>query len=255
MKVSMTHGHVKSVQQENRGLCGLPVQQQSPELASSGDCKTQLNADRMSFRNLEIELSPPGFLYSRTKRCLDLSVSAIAFIPFIFICSLISILNEIWSPGPLFFKQSRIGHRGEPFTLIKFRTMIVDKECMDSLLTADRDPRITRVGKLLRRTRLDELPQLINVIRGEMSWIGPRPEATALSKLYQRTLPNYKYRHIILPGITGWAQINQGHVTKIKDIRTKLSYDLFFIKNASIWLELRILFRTIPILISGYGAK
>ncbi len=133
--------------------------------------------------------------------------------------------------------------------------MLSSEECARNLLTADCDPRITKVGKFLRKTRIDELPQLLNVLRGEMSWVGPRPEATELSKHYQQVVPYYQSRHIILPGITGWAQVNQGHVTQIDDVHKKLDYDLFFIRNYSIWLEILIAIRTVKIVFSGYGAK
>jgi lipopolysaccharide/colanic/teichoic acid biosynthesis glycosyltransferase len=106
-----------------------------------------------------------------------------------------------------------------------------------------------------QRSRIDELPQLFNVLKGEMSWIGPRPEAIALSEWYEAELPFYSYRHIVRPGITGWAQINQGHVTNLDDIRAKLQYDFYYIKNFSYWLDLLIVFRTIVVMASGFGAR
>jgi lipopolysaccharide/colanic/teichoic acid biosynthesis glycosyltransferase len=122
-------------------------------------------------------------------------------------------------------------------------------------MTKKDDERVTRLGRFLRRTRIDELPQLFNILRGEMSWIGPRPEAIALSEWYQGELPFYSYRHIVRPGITGWAQVNQGHVTNLEDIGTKLQYDFYYIKNFSYWIDLLIVFRTFIVLVSGYGAK
>jgi len=139
--------------------------------------------------------------------------------------------------------------------LIKFRTMAASEETTKNLLTLIGDPRITLVGKTLRRTRLDEIPQILNVLRGEMSWIGPRPEASPLAMQYERSLPNYHYRHTILPGVTGWAQVNQGHVIGPNDIERKLVYDLYFIQNSSFWLESWIVLRTVKIMISGYGAR
>ena len=122
-------------------------------------------------------------------------------------------------------------------------------------MTADGDARITRVGAFLRRTRIDELPQLINVIRGEMSWIGPRPEAFALATWYEEELPYYSYRHIVRPGLTGWAQVNQGHVSDLPSVHDKLRYDFFYIKHFSLWLDMLILLRTARIVVTGFGAK
>jgi lipopolysaccharide/colanic/teichoic acid biosynthesis glycosyltransferase len=122
-------------------------------------------------------------------------------------------------------------------------------------MTMSNDSRITRVGRLLRRTRLDELPQIINILRGEMSWIGPRPEAEPLSRWYEAELPFYRYRHIVPPGITGWAQVNQGHVSDLNQVMDKLHYDFFYIKNFSPWLDALIVVKTVQTVISGFGSK
>jgi len=121
--------------------------------------------------------------------------------------------------------------------------------------TQDNDPRITRLGRYLRRTRIDELPQVLNILRGEMSWIGPRPEAEALSRWYEEELPFYRYRHIVPPGITGWAQVNQGHVFEIDQVTDKLQYDFYYIKNFSPTLDVLILAKTIGTVITGFGAR
>ncbi|TIP99650.1 MAG: sugar transferase, partial [Mesorhizobium sp.] len=117
------------------------------------------------------------------------------------------------------------------------------------------DTRITRLGQFLRKSRIDELPQAINILRGEMSWIGPRPEALVLSKWYEAELPFYRYRHIVRPGITGWAQVNQGHVAAVDDVLEKLHYDFYYIKNFSPWLDVLIVFRTIRTMLTGFGAR
>jgi lipopolysaccharide/colanic/teichoic acid biosynthesis glycosyltransferase len=122
-------------------------------------------------------------------------------------------------------------------------------------ITRSADTRITPIGRTLRRTRLDELPQLFNVLKGEMSLIGPRPEAIALSTWYEESIPFYHYRHIIRPGITGWAQVNQGHVTDVDDIREKLNFDFYYVKNYSIWLDILIVFRTVAIMFNGFGSR
>src|SRR5690606_16733904 len=121
--------------------------------------------------------------------------------------------------------------------------------------TVERDARITGPGRFLRRCRLDELPQILNILRGEMSWIGPRPEAVPLSRLYESGLPFYRYRHIVRPGITGWAQVNQGHVAAVDEVLDKLHYDFFYIKNFSIWLDMLITLRTIRVVLTGKGAR
>jgi lipopolysaccharide/colanic/teichoic acid biosynthesis glycosyltransferase len=122
-------------------------------------------------------------------------------------------------------------------------------------ITRDGDDRITRIGRFLRRTRIDELPQIWNILRGEMSWIGPRPEAMALSEWYEAELPFYIYRHIVRPGISGWAQVNQGHVSDLESVFEKLHYDFYYIKNFSAWLDLLILARTIATVVTGMGAR
>ena len=165
------------------------------------------------------------------------------------------------STGPVLFRQERMGYRGLPFIMYKFRTMrpraaVGDEEAArEDAMTRAQDDRITRVGRFLRKWRIDELPQIINVFRGEMSWIGPRPEAVALSRWYEAEIPFYLYRHIVRPGLTGWAQVNQGHVTSVEDVWEKLNFDFYYVKNFSAWLDALILFRTIPTMLSGYGSK
>jgi len=122
-------------------------------------------------------------------------------------------------------------------------------------MTQSDDDRITRVGRFLRQTRLDELPQILNIVRGEMSWIGPRPEAVPLSQWYENEIPFYSYRHIIRPGISGWAQVQQGHVTDLDAVSQKLAYDFYYVKHFSAWLDMVITFRTIPTMIGGFGAR
>jgi lipopolysaccharide/colanic/teichoic acid biosynthesis glycosyltransferase len=127
-------------------------------------------------------------------------------------------------------------------------------DLMQAVTRAD-DPRITKLGAFLRRSRIDEIPQIINVIKGEMSFIGPRPEAEVLSQHYEEMIPFYRYRHIVYPGISGWAQVNQGHVTDVDDVREKLHYDFYYIKNFSAWLDLLIVAKTIRTMLTGFGSK
>lgn len=169
----------------------------------------------------------------------------------------IALAIRLDTPGPVLFRQERMGYRGKVFTVYKFRSMRVEpagEGGREHAMTRPGDGRITRVGRFLRHSRLDELPQALNILRGEMSWIGPRPEALALSNWYEGELPFYRYRHIVRPGITGWAQVNQGHVTEVGDVLEKLHYDFYYIKNFSPWLDLVILLRTVRVMMSGHGA-
>jgi lipopolysaccharide/colanic/teichoic acid biosynthesis glycosyltransferase len=207
----------------------------------------------------------PNQAYIKIKQALDWLVALAVLVltsPLLF---MLVLAIRLETPGPALFCQQRVGYRGAVFTVYKFRTMCdgenADRGSMDGMadreraITHDDDARITRIGRVLRRTRLDELPQAINVLRGEMSWLGPRPEAVALSRWYETELPFYAYRHIVLPGITGWAQVNQGHVTAVDEVREKLHYDFYYIKNFSPWLDLVIIMRTIRIMLTGFGAK
>ena len=203
----------------------------------------------------------PNAPYMSLKRLVDI-VGALVLIPF---CALpfavLAVLIRMDSPGKAFFIQERVGYRGKTFRMVKFRTMRErtvadsDEQQRADAMTKSDDDRITAIGRFLRRTRLDELPQIINVLRGEMSFIGPRPEACSLSTWYQSELPFYSYRHIVRPGITGWAQVTQGHVTDVNDVLAKLRYDFYYIKNISLWLDALIVLKTFRVILTGNGAK
>lgn len=201
----------------------------------------------------------PSPLYLVVKKVLDRVVAFSVLILVSPILLLVALAIKLDSPGPALFRQLRMGYRGKPFSVYKFRTMRVESSSPSSTrsdaITQDNDSRITRLGRFLRKTRIDELPQAINILQGEMSWIGPRPEAVVLSKWYEDELPFYRYRHIVLPGITGWAQVRQGHVSSVEDVNEKLYYDFYYIKNFSLWLDVVIALRTIKIMLTGYGAK
>lgn len=200
----------------------------------------------------------PARAYFKIKEAMDFAFAAAAglvLLPFLLVAA---VLVRLDSPGPVLFRQRRIGYGGAAFKVYKFRTMVHQPDEPGDLrraITSDADPRVTRVGRFLRRYRIDELPQLLNILRGEMSLIGPRPEAEVLSNWYERELPFYRYRHIVKPGITGWAQVNQGHVSEVNDVLWKLQYEFFYIKNFSPWLDGLIMFRTLKILITGFGSR
>jgi len=201
----------------------------------------------------------PNQAYLQLKQIMDWMAALVVLILASPLLLILAIAIRLESPGPALFKQRRVGYRGKIFTVHKFRTMrqqqVEGASEKDLAITRECDPRITRLGNVLRRARLDELPQLINILRGEMSWIGPRPEAEVLSRWYDAELPFYPYRHIVRPGITGWAQVNQGHVAAVSEVHEKLHYDFYYIKNISPWLDLVIVMRTIRIMLTGFGAK
>jgi lipopolysaccharide/colanic/teichoic acid biosynthesis glycosyltransferase len=186
---------------------------------------------------------------------------ALTVLPLVGIVALIvAMIIKLDDGGTVLFRQQRIGHAGEKFEMVKFRTMRVfdpglatDRRA--AAMTGDDDDRITRVGVHLRRWRIDELPQIWNILKGEMSWIGPRPEAQVLSAWYSGEIPFYRYRHVVKPGISGWAQVNQGHVAEVDEVHRKLHYDFYYIKYFSPWLDLLIVFRTIKTMASGFGSR
>jgi lipopolysaccharide/colanic/teichoic acid biosynthesis glycosyltransferase len=200
----------------------------------------------------------PNDVYFLVRRVIDALLSASLLVLLMPVFLLASISIKLDSPGPVFFKQARVGFRNRVFTDYKFRTMVsslapvLDRH---TAITRVNDPRITQVGRILRKFRIDELPQLINVIKGDMGLIGPRPEVVALSKWYETEIPFYHYRHIIKPGITGWAQVRQGHVSDLTDVSQKLHLDFYYVKNFSFWLDVLIVLKTIRVILRGTGAK
>jgi lipopolysaccharide/colanic/teichoic acid biosynthesis glycosyltransferase len=196
-----------------------------------------------------------GYFY--LKSFLDF-IAALLALPFALLVIVpAAIAVRLDSPGPILFRQKRVGHAGKPIIVYKFRTMrtVQVEDERRAAMTADDDDRVTRVGRFLRKVRLDELPQIFNILKWEMSWIGPRPEAEVLSIWYTSELPFYRYRHVVKPGISGWAQVNQGHVAEVEEVHRKLQYDFYYIKYFSPWLDLLILFRTIKTMLTGSGAK
>ena len=159
------------------------------------------------------------------------------------------------SPGPVIFRQIRVGRGGIPFTQYKFRSMREGSERHGPSFTREQDERVVPVGRWLRRFRLDELPQLWNVLKGDLSLVGPRPEQVEFVERFARTIPFYSHRHLVRPGITGWAQVNYGYADSDADTIDKLTYDLFYLKHMSPWLDLEILGRSCWTVLSGFGAR
>jgi lipopolysaccharide/colanic/teichoic acid biosynthesis glycosyltransferase len=170
--------------------------------------------------------------------------------------ALVAIAVKLESPGPVLFRQQRVGQSGRIFTLNKFRSMRDDAERTSGAVWASEDdPRATRVGRVLRKTRLDELPQLFNVLAGEMSFVGPRPERPEFVRLLQRQIPFYSGRLAVKPGITGWAQVRHQYAASVEDTLEKLQYDLYYIKNLSPFLDILILLNTIQVVLFARGAR
>jgi sugar transferase (PEP-CTERM system associated) len=189
------------------------------------------------------------------RRLLSFAVSFIALticLPFL---PLIILAVRFSSPGPIFFSQTRVGQRGRLFTAYKFRTMRKDSEAQGAVWAAKDDPRVTRIGRYLRNTRLDEIPQLWNVLRGDMAFVGPRPERPEFVQWLSQEIPFYDLRHMIRPGITGWAQVRYRYGASLEETKHKLEYDLYYVKHQSIGLDLLIMFETIKTIILRRGAQ
>jgi lipopolysaccharide/colanic/teichoic acid biosynthesis glycosyltransferase len=237
-------------------VAGLMVYQ-AKQLAESLTGRVQI--DHLSENSFGMLIPGRGYLYF--KSLVDW-IAALIVAPFVLpIIVIVSIMIRLDDGGPALFKQVRVGRAGRPFLAYKFRTMTSEplpaeeSAKHEALATSHSDPRITRFGTLLRKTRLDEVPQIINILRGEMSWIGPRPEPEGLSPLFVSSIPFYRYRYVVKPGITGWAQVNQGYVSGVDQIALKLQYDFYYIKNFSAWLDVLIFFKTLKTMFTGSGAR
>ncbi|WP_017653179.1 sugar transferase [Fortiea contorta] len=189
----------------------------------------------------------------KLKRCTDLVVTVLLLILLFPLMVLVSLLIKLDSPGPIFYSQLRTGLYGKPFRVYKFRSMYQDAEKRGAQWASQRDPRITRVGHWLRALRIDELPQIWNVLQGEMSLIGPRPERPEFDIKLKQAIPYYELRYLVKPGITGWAQVLYPYGASVEDAYEKLAYDLYYIKNYSFWLDIAIAFKTIRVVLLGKG--
>jgi sugar transferase (PEP-CTERM system associated) len=201
-----------------------------------------------------------GFRFSSffrmVRRVLNFSVAAVGTVISLPLLPFVMLAVKLDSSGPVLYRQQRVGRRGVVFNCYKFRTMRVDAEAdTGATWASDDDPRITRVGRFLRSSRLDEIPQLWCVLKGDMHFVGPRPERPEFVEWLSREIPYYGVRHVVRPGITGWAQVQYKYGNTLEDAREKLQYDLFYIKNASLGLDLLIMFQTIKIVLLGRGAQ
>jgi exopolysaccharide biosynthesis polyprenyl glycosylphosphotransferase len=191
----------------------------------------------------------------RLKRVIDLAVAAAGLVVVAVLWPALWLLVRLDSPGPVLFAQPRVGHRGRAFRLYKIRTMAHASAGAPARWARPGDARITRVGGVLRRLRLDELPQLYNVLRGDMSLVGPRPEQPAIVEELQRHIACFDYRHLVKPGITGWAQIHQGYAASVEASAIKLSYDLYYVGRHSLAMDLDIILRTLFVMAARIGSR
>jgi sugar transferase (PEP-CTERM system associated) len=216
---------------------------------------------RIDVRRLEIGwlLYTPGFYFGmldRTlKRALDVGVSLILLIMFSPFLLAATIAIKLDDGGPILYSQRRLTRNGRVFNILKLRTMRVDAEKAGAVWAAERDPRITRIGHFLRQSRVDEMPQLWNVLRGEMSLVGPRPERPEFVGELAAHLPLYNERLMVKAGLTGWAQINYPYGASIEDARAKLSYDLYYVKNFSVLFDMMIILQTLRVVLWPSGAR
>ena len=191
-----------------------------------------------------------------SKRVLDLAAGILGFVVSMPVMILVALAVRLDSKGPIIYRQLRVGRMGRGFDVLKFRSMRTDAEQANGAQWAsENDPRMTRIGRFLRKYRLDELPQFVNVIRGEMSFVGPRPERPCFVNELRKTIPYYDERHSVRPGLTGWAQVQYAYGSSIEDAFNKLEYDLFYLQHMSLTFDLAIIFRTIRIVIGGRGGR
>jgi sugar transferase (PEP-CTERM system associated) len=193
-----------------------------------------------------------------TSRALDFVASGLMVIaasPLMLLAALAIWLEDGRKGGGVLYRQNRVGVDGEVFALTKFRSMRVDAEAAGAQWARKNDPRVTRVGAFMRKTRIDELPQLLNVLRGHMGFVGPRPERPEFVSELEEKIPYYSYRHTVKPGLTGWAQISYPYGSSIEDAKQKLQYDLYYVKNHNLLFDLTILVQTVEVVLMGKGAR
>lgn len=230
-------------------LAGIPVYHTQQLIEWFTGCVKVEHLSENSFGSLQ-----PSFFYSSVKRAIDFSCVFLLLPIFAPIMLITAVAIALDSKGGVFYTQKRMGYRGKPFTMYKFRSMRNDIAGKD-FTVGEADPRITKVGLMIRKYRIDELPQILNVLKGEMSFIGPRPESLDLSRWYEKDVPFFEYRHVVRPGLSGWAQVNQGYAAEVEGMTIKLQYDFFYIKHFSLWLDILVFSKTVRTVMTGFGSR
>jgi len=203
---------------------------------------------------LHTVISKPKLYGRLIKPFLETFIALLLFLLSVPAIVIVVMLLKIDSSGRIFYTQERLGKDGKKFTIIKFRTMIENAESLTgAVYAADNDPRITKIGRFLRKWRLDEIPQLLNIIKGDMSLVGPRPERHVFIKDFEEKIPFYTQRLAVRPGLTGWAQVKYPYASSIEQTEEKLQYDLYYIKNMTFLLDCVVLFKTIKVVLFGSG--
>ncbi|PSW32016.1 UDP-glucose lipid carrier transferase [Photobacterium phosphoreum] len=197
----------------------------------------------------------PNPLYMTFKRIWESLIIIVTFPITLPMMAITAILIKFENPGPAMFIQERVGQGGKLFRIYKFRSMTIKEAGAEDKFATAEQARVTKVGKFIRKFRIDELPQFFNVLKGEMALIGPRPEQDSFVKQFEQQIPFYGYRHMVKPGITGWAQVVQGYADDTESTSEKLAHDLYYIKNLSFWLDINIVFKTIRTMLTGFGAQ
>jgi sugar transferase (PEP-CTERM system associated) len=210
-------------------------------------------------------LRPSWLIFSRNsrysnvahhiRRVVNAGLAVTGFVLSLPLMLLTAIAVKLDSRGPIFYTQERVGKNGRTFHMIKFRSMRTDAEKNGAVWATESDPRVTRVGRVIRKLRLDELPQFVNVIRGDMNFVGPRPERPVFVEQLEREIPYYSQRHLVKPGLTGWAQIKYPYGASVEDAMEKLRYDLYYIKNQNLLLDAAIIFETVKTVLFGRGGR
>lgn len=212
----------------------------------------RVKIDRMSENSIGALLPSP--IFERVKQCVETAL-VLLVAPFCILIGLVTaLLIRLESPGPVIYSQLRIGKGNRPFRIYKFRSMRFDLDA-PAQFAGENDPRITRIGRIIRKLRIDELPQFFNVLKGDMSLIGPRPEQPVFVEEFDRKIPFYSYRHVVKPGITGWAQVRHGYAADADTTQTKIEYDFFYIKHCSFRMDFYIVLLTLRTMLTGFGAR
>ncbi|WP_082048155.1 TIGR03013 family XrtA/PEP-CTERM system glycosyltransferase [Geoalkalibacter ferrihydriticus] len=249
---------------ERRGV--LPVREILRCKLSGVEVIDALNFyEQLTGKLLVENINPSWFIFSNGfrvtrfircyKRVLDVLFSLTGIILAAPLMPVVALAIKLDSRGPVFFRQNRVGQGEKEFMLFKFRTMTQDAEKNGAVWAQQNDPRVTRVGNFLRKTRIDEIPQLFNVLKGDMSFVGPRPERPEFVQMLEEKIPYYSKRHFVKPGVTGWAQVKYPYGASVEDSLEKLRYDLYYIKNLSILMDILIVMETIKVVLFGRGAR